>query len=68
MFTEKMYKALRRDHQGKRDTITILLDEIDRLNLELNRDISKLYVDESNNPVGFGKFYGEHSYNNKPIN
>lgn len=36
MFTEKMYKALRRDHEGKNDTVSQLLDEIDRLNKELH--------------------------------
>lgn len=48
MFTEKMYKALRRDHQGKNDTITQLLDEIDRLNsysVALEKRIDNLVFD-----------------------
>jgi len=36
MFTQKMYKALRRDNQGKENIITDLLNEIDRLNKELH--------------------------------
>jgi len=32
MYTEKMYKALRRDTEGKHNQVTDLLDEIDRLN------------------------------------
>jgi len=34
-YTEKMHKALRRDTEGKKNFVTDLLDEIERLTAEL---------------------------------
>jgi hypothetical protein len=34
---------------------------------ELSENKTKIWFDKSNNSIGFGKTYGEHSYNNRPI-